>query len=171
MNMNMSTIRIQHTKNSKPKHDRLSTYGYWNASDREQPSRQRRTSLFAKTTGLLPINSRLAFRFADHVRSKVATDHLSVWINEHGTLFALNEPYTHLDGGALSDDEYLSIMVPIPLSPYCGRSCTESEILPGTRSYLICKAAHFEQLAILCAKLEFAALEAPQWNIHIGAPI
>ncbi len=164
--MNKSAVRIPKLA-LKFKID-LTAYRYWNVHEVERPARQRRTVLFAKTTRLLPIDNRLAHLFADLVRTKVGDDHLTVWIDESGTLFTLNEPYDHIDGGDLSDDKYVSILLPAALSPYCGGYSAKPDAKPGTRSYLICSAEHAEKLKVLCARLEFSALTAPAWNT--GAP-
>lgn len=153
-----------------------STYGkYTPTMAHEWLTRSRRTVLFTDTSLLVPyIFSEIDFRdLHDSARKAMLLDHCSYWKNTSNIPFLMVEPY--ITDLAFKEKSYEAnllkqglscIVIPVALSPYCGRWSNLAGALPGTRAFLIADARHNQALNDIAKRLQnfIASGQCPPWN-------
>ena len=126
----------------------------------ECKARFRRLKLFMTASGLVEIYSRPKFyKWMPHD----VKDHVSFW-SDGLHLYILCEPYR----SAQQVDPVPGlkfIVVPEPISPYCGHWLEDADSPPATASLLFAEAKHETALSRIEMRLANSAFDAPEWNL------
>jgi|AntAceMinimDraft_12_1070368.scaffolds.fasta_scaffold38355_1 hypothetical protein len=134
----------------------------------EWQCRNRRTALFANTTGLSAVKTQTKLVGADieMIKRHIHLDHVSAWRSISGALFVLIEPYHYSSKQiqGLQQAGYDVRIIPINLAPYCGRFNPAKGSQPWTTSLLITHRKNAGEIGRIYQDLLKAVRTAPAWN-------